>query len=437
VSFVSVTQAFNTTTSMGRLTLNVLLSFAQFEREVTGERIRDKIAASKKKGLWMGGNLPLGYGRKDNTLVINPAEAETVRQIFERYLEIGSVDKLQRELADRNIKSKCRVTRKGETIGGVSFSRGALYHLLSNHHYRGLIRHKDELHAGLHEAIIDEPLFDAVQAQLLEQRTLRHSRTTRPARLRLAGRVVANGGTPFTPSFGYGRGQQPYRYYIVPSGVAAGAADGAFPHRLPAGPLEEFVEATLRRLLGNQEADWSMLDPLLVRMEVFANETHMVLDAENLFGDEHPDLAFEALQCRLKIGERVLVEPGPKERLRVCLNRRLSFRGGRAWMVDQTDDRQPRIDPVLVAGLKNAHAILADEGIDPQARRYARNSKSPVHPYQRKLCLLALLSPELQVGVIEGRTPKSLTLHDLVSGAAPPLLWREQQVWMFARHPAN
>jgi DNA invertase Pin-like site-specific DNA recombinase len=162
-TFVSVTQAFNTTTSMGRLTLNVLLSFAQFEREVTGERIRDKIAASKSKGMWMGGNVPLGYDlptEGSRALVVNEAEAAAVRTIFSTYLELGSVHALQRWLDARGIRSKRRRTRAGRTIGGRAFSRGALFQLLRNRIYLGQIVHKDKVHDGLHPAIVDVALFE-------------------------------------------------------------------------------------------------------------------------------------------------------------------------------------------------------------------------------------------------------------------------------------
>src|SRR5215470_11869294 len=154
VSFVSVTQQFNTTSSMGRLTLNVLLSFAQFEREVTGERIRDKIAASKRKGMWMGGTVPLGYDWCDRRLGVNEAEADLVRQIYQRYLELGSVRLLKQELDQRGVASKVRLSRKGTESGGKSFSRGALYELLSNPIYIGEVRHKRERHPGQHEAIL-------------------------------------------------------------------------------------------------------------------------------------------------------------------------------------------------------------------------------------------------------------------------------------------
>ena len=166
VSFVAVTQQFNTTTSMGRLTLNVLLSFAQFEREVTGERIRDKIAASKRKGIWMGGTIPLGYDVCERRLVINETEADLVRQLYQRYLELGSVRLLKTELDQRGVLSKARRSCTGTKSGGKSFSRGALYELLSNPIYIGELRHKRERHPGQHEPILERATWEQVQQRL-------------------------------------------------------------------------------------------------------------------------------------------------------------------------------------------------------------------------------------------------------------------------------
>ena len=169
VSFVSVTQQFNTTTSMGRLTLNVLLSFAQFEREVTSERIRDKIAASKRKGLWVGGTLPFGYEMKDGKIAIVEEEAELVRSIFRRYLELGSVNELLRDLRERNIRTKTRLLSTGATRGGIPFGRGALYYLLSNHFYIGEVKYKNEILPGEQPPIMDRALFEAVRQKSLAQ----------------------------------------------------------------------------------------------------------------------------------------------------------------------------------------------------------------------------------------------------------------------------
>ena len=215
-SFVSVTQAFNTTSSMGRLTLNVLLSFAQFEREVTGERIRDKIAASKAKGMWMGGVPPFGYDLPlpgSRTLQVNAAEADQVRRIFSRYLELGSVHRLQQELAEAGIVSKRRITAQGRQVGGVVLSRGALFHMLKNRLYLGEIPHKDQTYPGEHAAIIAPALFEAVQAKLAAAR--RPSTSERKvAGALLTGRIVDATGEVMSPAFSYGRGGRGYRYYV-------------------------------------------------------------------------------------------------------------------------------------------------------------------------------------------------------------------------------
>jgi site-specific DNA recombinase len=170
ISFVAVTQQFNTTTSMGRLTLNVLLSFAQFEREVTGERIRDKIAASKRKGMWMGGVVPVGYDVCDRRIVIDEREAETVRYIFRRYQEVGCVRLLKEDLDRHSVVSKRRTSKTGIESGGHSFSRGALYALLSNPIYVGEIRHKNLRHPGQHQAIVERAVWERTQQQLQEHR---------------------------------------------------------------------------------------------------------------------------------------------------------------------------------------------------------------------------------------------------------------------------
>lgn len=166
VSFVSVTQSFNTTTSMGRLTLNMLLSFAQFEREVTGERIRDKIAASKKRGIWVGGVVPLGYRVEAKKLLVDETEAATVRLIFERYVALGSLSALQRELRERGVVTRLRLRASGEAIGGVPLTNGPLAHLLANRVYRGEINHKGLSYPGKHPALIAVELFESVATKL-------------------------------------------------------------------------------------------------------------------------------------------------------------------------------------------------------------------------------------------------------------------------------
>ena len=250
VSFVSVTQAFNTTSSMGRLTLNVLLSFAQFEREVTGERIRDKIAASKKKGMWMGGQPALGYDVKDRKLVVNDAEAATVRSIFQRYLELGAVRALRDHLAASGVLSKRRTAADGSPYGGQKFSRGALYLMLKNRIYRGEIVHKGKASPGEHAAIVDEDLWRSVQGHLEENRLERREgdRALEPSLL--TGILFDASSEPMTPTHAVKKGTR-YRYYVsrrLITGPAAGRSSG---QRLPASNLESLVIGRLRALFAD------------------------------------------------------------------------------------------------------------------------------------------------------------------------------------------
>src|SRR5438094_61616 len=199
-SFVSVTQQFNTTTSMGRLTLNVLLSFARFEREVPGERIRDKIAASKKKGMWMGGVPPLGCQCRDHKLIVLPDEAETVQHIFRRYAALGSVRLLHHELDAAGIRSKSWISTAGRRWGGKPLARGALYTMLRNCIYRGEIVHKDQHYRGEHEPIVDQPLWDEVEAKLAANSVERRTGERVQSPSLLAGLLYDREGHRMTPS---------------------------------------------------------------------------------------------------------------------------------------------------------------------------------------------------------------------------------------------
>jgi site-specific DNA recombinase len=251
VSFVSVTQQFNTTTSMGRLTLNVLLSFAQFEREVTAERIRDKIAASKKKGMWMGGPPPLGYDVENRQLVINGAEAETVRTIYRLYLKYDGVCDLKEELDRQGLRSKLRTYANGKTVGGVRLSRGMLYRLLSNPIYIGRVSHKDTTYDGQHDGIILQDLWDAVQRKLANNRATRTSRTNASHPSLLAGLLYDETGDRLTPTHANNHGKR-YRFYISHRLMTHKRrnADG---WRLPAAELEQIVLSGLTHALKDPE----------------------------------------------------------------------------------------------------------------------------------------------------------------------------------------
>src|SRR5208282_4759613 len=212
VSFVSVTQQFNTTTSMGRLTLNVLLSFAQFEREVTSERIRDKIAASKRKGIWMGGVVPLGYRVENRALHVVGGHADFVRDLFRRYLEICSVVRLKAILDQENLRLPIRTDRTGKATGGGLISRGHLYKILSNPIYRGRLSHKGQVHAGLHDPIVDQETWHRVQLLLAEhaQRTTASRQNTDAL---LAGKLFDDHGNRMSPSHA-AKGERRWRYYV-------------------------------------------------------------------------------------------------------------------------------------------------------------------------------------------------------------------------------
>jgi DNA invertase Pin-like site-specific DNA recombinase len=447
VSFVSVTQAFNTSTSMGRLTLNVLLSFAQFEREVTGERIRDKIAASKKKGMWMGGMVPIGYDLKDRKLVVNEKEAETVRWIFDRYLELRSVRSLKAEMDEKGILTKVRRSAEGKLSGGLRWFRGALYQLLQNPIYRGEIRHKDKVYPGEHEAIVNKEVWGAVQATLTEN-AVRHDRgegAVSPSLL--VGCVVDDQGNRMIPSHTLRKNRR-YRYYAAAGDgeKQEGANKGGL--RIPAHDLEEGVWARLRDFLsspsqllnvlgeiGGRQAQviqagakavrnwdgWSTCDRrgwlkgLLERVVVTHTELTLHLNCRALSrllgipegqGDEEAvePIRLES-EVRFKRGGRGLryVIPGP----------------GGLWDGAQQDK------PLLQAIARGR--VWYDQLLSGQAKsreEIARaNGLSGQHVIRH--LHLAWLAPDIVEAILEGRQPKGLTVKRLLEKL--PMDWPEQR----------
>ncbi len=420
VSFVSVTQAFNTTTSMGRLTLNVLLSFAQFEREVTGERIRDKIAASKAKGMWMGGTVPLGYDPPTDSatraLVVNEAEADTVRLIFTTYLELGSVHELQRWLAHRGIVSKARTTASGRVMGGLPFSRGALFHLLRNRLYLGMIVHKAASHLGAHPAIVEPALFDSVQASLDGAARRHDARPNRVATAPLARRLFDADGNPMSPTFSHGARGQVYRYYVsapLQQGQRVAASDASAStdaiRRVPAVALETKLADTMRRLLPRADTD-----PLvnILRVEVYPASLHILLHTALLPG----------IRSRIGPGEIATADAADPSWLRLELPIRMRLRGGRTTIEAAlgADTAPSRRDPVLIKALRAAHALLT-----PSADRVPHLVDAPTAAYQRRLVRLAFLAPEIQAAILDGRQPAGLTLDRLIR-APLPCSWAAQ-----------
>src|SRR6202167_569082 len=247
VSFVSVTQQFNTTSSIGRLTLNVLLSFAQFEREVTGERIRDKIAASKKRGMWMGGVAPLGYDVRDRQLIVNPAEAKVVGEIFTQYLSLGSVAALKQYLDRKKLRTKVRTSAHGRVFGGKPYSRGGLYKLLNNEVYMGRIAHRGELHAGQQQAIIGPEIWEKVKALLAANNQGHRQRGRRVTPSVLAGLVFDAEDNRYTPTHAVKKGRR-YRYYTSQA-VIQKRRKPSHLDRIPARELEQLVHSRIQALL--------------------------------------------------------------------------------------------------------------------------------------------------------------------------------------------
>jgi site-specific DNA recombinase len=415
-SFVSVTQSFNTTTSMGRLTLNVLLSFAQFEREVTGERIRDKIAASKARGLWMGGNPMLGYNPVGRTLEINPVEAEQVRFIFNRYLELGSVHELARDLDRNGIRAKTWITRKGTRAGGRALARGALYHLLRNRHYLGEIVHKGKAHPGQHPAIIAQDLFDRVQQRLDANIRERRARSVRPGGSHLSQLVFDDRDNVMTASHARGKAGKAHRYYVSKAIITGNKALAGSLGRVPARALEQLVEDRLSRFAPSEDFSWTWARSIITRVVVGINCISILLG-------EHIDIANvpESLRAgdSLDRSTRTIIVPA-----------RLGRRGGSMRMLDPSGRRiveQPEPNPVLIDALAkgwrwraqllngaylNSSALAEAEGL----------TQTGLHRFIR----LAYLAPDLMREILEGRQRPGLSLDQLCR-AELPLSWEAQR----------
>ena len=414
VSFVSVTQAFNTTSSMGRLTLNVLLSFAQFEREVTGERIRDKIAASKRKGMWMGGFPPLGYEPDGRTLSVNVAEAQTVRHIFARYLELGSVYKLARALEEEGIRSKQWTSATGNVRGGVPLGRGPLFHMLRNRLYIGEIVHAKLNWPGQHDGIVDHALFDAVQAQLNQNAGTRKERTKE--RAPLTGLLFDAEGNRMSPVRATIRSGRQYGYYVSTLLQKGKSVGPDVIGRVPANDLDMLVLDRLRRWSGRTEQGWVELKPLLRRIEV--HPKRLVID---IAPDNHAD-------WHSRILPPDSIATGTDTIIRIIVPATASARGGRTWMMEPNAGvRTARPNRMLIAGLRRAHRELISHGIDiTDPRPDISAATGTGDPYIRKLCMLALLAPDIQRAILEGNQPVGLTLGQILEKRLP-LDWAAQR----------
>jgi len=429
VSFVSITQQFNTTTSMGRLTLNVLLSFAQFEREVTGERIRDKIAASKQKGMWMGGFPPLGYDILNRRLAVNEQEAAQVRAIFTRYLELGSVTALAQDLRERRIHSKRWKTQGGEMRGGNAFSRGALYHLLKNRVYLGEVTHRGKAYAGDHPSIVTRSLWDKVQARLSENRRTEGGGLRAPSRALLAGLLFDDRANPMSPAYARKANGTRYRYYVSQALLQHRLeAAGTLP-RISAPAIESLVEdQIMARLPKRSRVAGGRLSPAeqaaqvrtaLRRVEVAADRVTLVIAKTD-------KVASPPLAERYDDGAAIAEDA---DAVSLTIPVRLHSWGGKTVIAAPSAQAaaRPRRDHALIKAVVRAHqwkeALLSGgaQSLEDIARQNGCTSR-----YVRQILELSFLAPDLVDAILAGHQPPGLHLTTLLAEPVP-LSWREQR----------
>jgi len=458
VAFVSVTQSFNTTSSMGRLTLNVLLSFAQFEREVIGERVRDKIAASKRKGLWVGGPVPLGYRSVGKALEVVPEQAEIVRTIYERYLAVGSIGSLIEDLHQRGISPR-RGSERGLNLGETEdlspsrprrFTLGPLAYILKNRIYVGEIAYKGEIHPGRHTPIIERAPFDAVQARLAGAAIARRTRRRGSGHL-LVGRLYDDRGHHMSPSHATKAGVR-YRYYVSQALLQHRKADAGTVARVAAPDIDMLVAAAVRQQLAGQlvqdaplpadatldgSADQDLMAAHVQRVTLRAQQVEIAFKA--LGSDQAVAESFESKRDALNRGNAdetgdtniaspVLVVPWTP--------RVGSFRKGISHEPSGYNPTGPdpmdhqRLDPqaraVLLAAIGKARAWVDDlragrvNSLGEIARREGKGER-----HIRLLAVLAFVSPKIVAAINAGRAPASLTVSALARSL--PHLWSEQE----------
>jgi DNA invertase Pin-like site-specific DNA recombinase len=438
-SFVSVTQALNSTTSMGRLTLNVLLSFAQFEREVTGERIRDKIAASKKKGMFMGGPVPIGYDVQERKLVINEGEAATVRHIFTRYVALGSGRELIEELRADGYRTKVR-QQDSRTVGGIPFTRGMLFHLLSSPIYIGKVVHKGEEHEGEHPALIDAALWDAVQQQIATNRVSRGRTRNSDTTSLLAGILRDGHGRRMSPSHAVKAGKR-YRYYVTHSAELRSGEPPAW--RMPATDVEAAAIARLVRYfrdyrevatLAPEGAPAATIKALVESAARVAEQLATPQGQRSALGRVLLGVTITSDEVRLKVDPAALARaldlPTPPDAAPLELvTAAAKVREGKATRLVLGDPNtpSPTRDTRLVALLAEARAtrdmVLASPHL---SLRELGNEQQRCRHRLAKLIRLSWLSPDIATAIVEGRQARGLTARKLIEDELP-FDWKAQE----------
>ena len=439
-SFVSVTQQFNTTTSMGRLTLNVLLSFAQFEREVTAERIRDKIKASKQKGMWMGGVPPLGYDVKNRALVINPQEADIIQTVFSTYLALGTVAKLKAHVDEGGHRTKSWTSRSGKHHSGTKFSRSGLYRLLSNPTYIGDIPHKETTYKGQHAAIVPIETWSLVQAQLKEQWGERKTEKNRKSPSWLVGILKDDKAIQFKSAQTNKNGRM-YRYYITEGSMDAGSADG---WRLPAREIERAIvsgiadafrdpvnllnlsgtEITAPNISAARAAECSITQTLKspAQLKSILSEIRVTQSQINI------DILSHQLRALSGLNELAVLKFAPSVQT-LSIGVQLRRRGVESRIVLSTEQPSAQTrDEKLVRLIAKAHVWFE------QLKSGERNSIEEIAASEKldggdvsRAIPLAFLAPSIVEAILQGKQPVDLTAERLRRMSALPHAWTEQQ----------
>jgi hypothetical protein len=440
VSFVSITQSFNTTSSMGRLTLNVLLSFAQFEREVIGERVRDKIAASKRKGIWVGGPVPLGYRSTDKKLSVVEEDAEKVRIIFRRYLALGAIGLLAQDLAMRGVTPRER--KRGDHNGATPqrFMVGPLAHILKNRFYVGEVAYRGEVHQGEHAPIIDRAMFDAVQAKLRDRVVTRKLRLSRSPSF-LSGLLFDDRGNHMSPSHANKRGVR-YRYYVSQALLQNRKAEAGTINRVAAPDVEELVAAAVRRHMraaapesasrGSIPEAVSELNP---RELVALNVGRIVLRArcievtfrEGWVGSTVIGFSRDDVDALAAIAEGTAPDPGERRTMNITWNPTAAkARRGVAWTPSTGTNLDAADRDTLLASIARSRTWMSDltEGRIGSFEEIAERENKVVR-HIRRLLPLAFLSPRVIDAIADGSAPAHFTVTLLTSSL--PYSWAEQE----------